>query len=80
MDDFEDTRQILAKALFIPADGIRADDKLLELKGMDSLAFETILVEIEDVTGRDIDAASAVEAETVADLANLLEKLRASPD
>jgi len=79
MDSLEETRQILAKALFIPANSITADDKLLELKGMDSLAFETILVEMEDATGRDLDAAKAVGTETVADLAELLEKLRASP-
>jgi len=79
MDSLEETRQILAKALFIPANSITADDKLLELKGMDSLAFETILEEMEDATGRDLDAAKAVGTETVADLAELLEKLRASP-
>ena len=78
MNSLDETRQILSKALFVPADTIKADDKLLELKGMDSLAFETILLGMEDATGRDLDAAKAVGAETVADLAELLEKLRAS--
>ena len=77
MDSIEEMKQILAKALFIPADKISGDDRLLELQGMDSLAFETILVEMEDATGRDLDAAKAVGAETVAHLAQLLDKLRA---
>ena len=76
MDSLDATKQILAAALMIPADSINADDRLLELKGMDSLAFESILVGIEDATGRDLDAAKAVGAETVADLALLLEKLK----
>lgn len=76
MDSLEETRKILAAALMVPPDSISADDKLLELKGMDSLAFESILVGIEDATGRDLDAAKAVGAETVADLALLLEKLK----
>jgi acyl carrier protein len=78
MDNLEETIQILARALFIPAVSIKAEDKLLELKGMDSLAFETIIVEMEDATGRDIDAAQAVGAETVSDLAELLQKLRSA--
>ena len=78
MDSLDATKQILAAALMIPADSISADDRLLELKGMDSLAFESILVGIEDLTGRDLDAAKAVGAETVADLALLLEKLKNS--
>ena len=78
MDSLQETTQILAKALFIPADSIHADDKLVELQGMDSLAFETVLVEMEDATGSDIDAAKAVGVETVSDLAEMLEKLRAS--
>jgi len=78
MDNLEETIQILARALFIPADSIKAEDKLLELKGMDSLAFETIIVEMEDATGRDIDAAQAVGNETVSDLAELLKKLRSA--
>ncbi|MGI9399942.1 MAG: acyl carrier protein [Rhizobiaceae bacterium] len=78
MDNLEETIQILARALFIPSESIKAEDKLLELKGMDSLAFETIIVELEDATGRDIDVAQAVGTETVADLAELLQKLRSA--
>ncbi len=77
MDNLQETKEILSRALFLPAESINADDKLLELNGMDSLAFETIVVELEDATGKDINAAEAVGTETVADLAKLLEKLRA---
>lgn len=77
MDNLQETKEILSRALFLPAESIKSDDKLLELNGMDSLAFETIVVELEDATGRDINAAEAVGTETVADLAKLLEKLRA---
>ncbi len=76
MDSLLETRNIFSRALFIPAESISANDVLLELKGMDSLAFETIVVEIEDATGCEIDVAQAVGVETVADLAQLLESLQ----
>lgn len=76
----EETRQILSRALFIPAESIKAEDRLLDLNGMDSLAFEAIILELEEATGRDIDVARAVGAETVADMARLLESLRAGQE
>ena len=75
MDKLDQARQILSKALFMPEDEIKPDDKLLELKGMDSLAFETIVLEIEDTTGKDVDVGQATSIETVADLSALLAKL-----
>ena len=75
MDSLGRARQILSKALFIPADDIQPDDRLLEIKGMDSLAFETIALEIEDATGRDLDVSKAMGVVTVADLAALLDSM-----
>ena len=75
MDNLARTRQILSKALFIPADDIQPEDRLLEMEGMDSLAFEMIALEIEDATGQDLDVAKAMNVETVADLVSLLDSM-----
>jgi len=76
MDSLGQARHILSKALFIPADDIQTDDRLLEMQGMDSLAFEMIAFEIEDATGQDLNISKVMGIETVADLASLIESMR----
>jgi len=75
MDSLGRAKHILSKALFIPADDIQPDDHLLEMEGMDSLAFEMIALEIEDTTGQDLDVSKAMGVVTVADLAGLLDSM-----
>ena len=77
MDTLEETKKILSKVLVLPPEKFTAEQQLLEIEGMDSLAFETIVVEIEDRTGRDVDTAKLLDLKTVQDLANLIQGLRA---
>ena len=69
-------QRIIAEALMIPADSIRADDPIANLKNIDSLSFEMIIVGIETETGRKIDPVDLMPLQTVGDLTKLLEKLQ----
>lgn len=69
-------QRIIAEALMIPADSIRADDPIANLKNIDSLSFEMIIVGIETETGSKIDPVDLMPLQTVGDLTKLLEKLQ----
>jgi acyl carrier protein len=72
MDALDTAKDILANCLFIPADKIGDDAGLYELKPIDSVTFETLVVEIEERTGRDIDVQALLTMKTVRDLAALI--------
>ena len=69
-------QRIIAEALMIPADSIHADDPIANLKNIDSLSFEMIIVGIETETSSKIDPVDLMPLQTVGDLTVLLEKLK----
>jgi len=73
MNHIDTVRRLIAESLLIPADSIHADDELAQLKNIDSLTFEMILVAIETETGRTIDPMDLMQIKTVGDLARLLD-------
>jgi len=73
MSALADAKEILATCLFVPADSIADDAVITDIKSIDSLAFETIMLEVEELTGRDVDPIKMLELSTVADLAGMLD-------
>ena len=73
MSALADAKEILATCLFVPADSIADDAVITDIKSIDSLAFETIMLEVEERTGRDVDPIKMLELSTVADLAGMLD-------
>ena len=73
MSTLNDAKNILAKCLFVPADSIADDAVIMEIKAVDLLAFETMMLEVEESTGKTIDPVALLELVTVADLAKMLD-------
>ena len=73
MNSIDTLRRLIAESLLIPESSIHADDELAQLKNIDSLTFEMILVAIETETGRVIDPMDLMQIKTVADLARLMD-------
>lgn len=76
MSEIEAVKQILSTAFFIPVASIKDDDLISSLKGMDSLSFEGLILELEQLAGREPDPVKLLEARTVADLAELLRDMK----
>lgn len=73
MNHIDTVRRLIAESLLIPADSIHADDELAQLKNIDSLTFEMILVAIETETGKAIEPMDLMQIRTVGELARLLD-------
>lgn len=69
-------QRIISESLLIPADSIQEEDLIVNLKNIDSLSFEMIVVSIENETDKIISPESLFTIKTVGDLASLLEKLK----
>lgn len=67
-------KEILSGSLFIPIEKISDDADINDIKEIDSLAFETIVIEIETVLNKEVDAMDLLELRSVKDLARILEK------
>ena len=76
MDNMTIAKEILSKALFVPQEQIDDDSDISGVKAMDSLAFEALVLEIEEWAGKDVDLVELMGVKTVRDLAALLEKYR----
>jgi len=76
MEYVQAAKEILSKALFVPAEQIGDDADINTIKAMDSLAFEALVLEIEERTGKDVDLVELMGLKTVSDLAAVLEKLK----
>ena len=76
MDNTKIAKEILSKALFVPREQIDDDSDINSIKAMDSLAFEALVLEIEERTGKDVDLVELMDVKTVRDLAAVLEKYR----
>lgn len=74
INHLEIAQNMLSGCLFIPQDYLKADTQIIAIPGFDSISFETLLAQIEDFIGEDIEYQPIIEIKTVQDLANFLEK------
>lgn len=79
MNAVETAKDILAQCLFIPADKISDDANIFDLKPIDSVTFETLVLEIENRIGREADIEALMGMRTVRDLAALVATSAGSP-
>lgn len=75
MDSLVIAKKILAESLFVPVEKISDDASINDVKELDSLSFEALLLEIEEITDREIDPIKIMQIKTVRDLADLVETL-----
>lgn len=78
LSELETIKTIIARAFFIPVSSIADDADISEIKGMDSLTFEALMLEIEQVSGQEPDPVALMDVRTVADLAGLIEEMKAA--
>lgn len=76
MDSLVIAKKILAESLFVPVEKISDDASINDIKELDSLSFEALLLEIEEITDREIDPVKIMQIKTVRDLADLIETLK----
>lgn len=76
LDDLREAKEIISKCLFVPEDRITDDADINSIKPLDSLAFESLVLEIEDRTGKEIDPLRLLELKTIRDLAAILKEPR----
>lgn len=69
-------REILARVLYVPVESIEHGASISDIKPLDSLSFEALILELEEVSGRDVDPVSLIDLKTVKDLADLLKGLQ----
>ena len=74
MDFLLQARQILSDCLFVPIEKISEDEKINDIKPLDSLTFELIMAQIETITQKEINPAELLNVHTVKELAHILEK------
>lgn len=63
---------MINRALEMPVAELTADSRLLEIKGLDSLAIERLAAELGEVKGGEISPFAFAQVETVGDLAKLV--------
>lgn len=74
MNYMQKAKEILSGSLFIPIEKISDDANINDIKEIDSLAFETIVIEIETALNKEVDAMDLLELRSVKDLAKILEQ------
>lgn len=74
MDYTLKAKEILSSCLFIPVDKIPDNATINDVKPLDSLAFELIVLEIEAFLQKEVDPMDLLELSSVQDLADILEK------
>ncbi|RLL65459.1 acyl carrier protein [Ochrobactrum soli] len=75
MDSLVIAKKILAESLFVPVEKISDDASINDVKELDSLSFEALLLEVEEITNREIDPIKIMQIKKVRDLADLIETL-----
>jgi acyl carrier protein len=75
MESLETAKDVLAKALFIHKDRIADDAAISDIKPLDSLSFEALILELEERTGKVVDPVDLIGISTIRDLAGVIEKL-----
>ncbi|HYG07942.1 MAG TPA: acyl carrier protein [Stenotrophomonas sp.] len=76
MSALQEAKEILSGCLFVPVDKIGDEAAIQSIKQMDSLSFATVVMELEERAGRQIDPVDLLELRTVRDVARLLERYR----
>lgn len=66
-------KTLLSNCLLVPIEHIGDDANVGDLRDVDSLMFEGIVVEIENITGAPLDVMDLMQLRTVRDIAKLLE-------
>lgn len=74
MDYLHQAKEILSGCLFLPLEKIPDNAALHDINELDSLAFESIVTEIETRTGRSMETMDLLRLRSVQDLANLLQR------
>ncbi|GEM_PF-999047 len=66
-------KTLLSHCLLIPVDHIEDDAEVGDLRDVDSLMFEGIVIEIENTIGTEVDVMDLLQLRTVRDVAKLLD-------
>ncbi|WP_036593774.1 acyl carrier protein [Ottowia thiooxydans] len=66
-------KMLLSHCLLIPVEQIDDDADVGDLRGVDSLMFEGIVIEIENATGTRVDVMDLLQLRTVRDVAKILD-------
>jgi len=74
MSELHAAKELLSGCLFVPVDKIDDDAVLHDLKEMDSLSFATLVLQLEQSVGREIDVMEILDLRSVRDVAALLGK------
>ncbi|MDR1828065.1 MAG: acyl carrier protein [Methylobacteriaceae bacterium] len=77
MSALREAQEVVAVALKIAPDDIKADDSITTYGKLDSVSFERLVLEIEERLDRKVRAVDFLNMKTVQDLADYLEKQRA---
>jgi acyl carrier protein len=73
-DAVEKVITMLNRALEQSVDGLSADTKVLDIKGIDSLAMERLAGELQNELGEEVNPMAFAQVETIADVAKLIDK------
>jgi acyl carrier protein len=68
-----DVIAMINRALETPVADLNAESRLLEIKGLDSLAIERLAAELGEAKGGELNPFAFAQVETVRDLAQMLE-------
>ena len=74
MSELQVAKAILSRALFVPEEMIGDDADIGAVKPLDSLDFESLVLEIERHLGAEFDVVHLIGVKSVRDLAAVLEK------
>ncbi|MBH1963619.1 MAG: acyl carrier protein [Comamonadaceae bacterium] len=66
-------KTLLSHCLLIPVEHIDDDADVGDLRDVDSLMFEGIVIEIENATGTPVDVMDLLQLRTVRDVAKILD-------
>ncbi|MEJ5032155.1 acyl carrier protein [Comamonas sp. MYb21] len=66
-------KTLLSNCLLVPVEHIGDDANVGDLRDVDSLMFEGIVIEIENATGMPVDVMDLLQLRTVRDVAKLLD-------
>ena len=65
---------LVATVLKIPRENLEPESQISTLPGFDSLAYEQLVLLVEEETGRQLEPLEMVSVETIADLAEILKR------
>jgi acyl carrier protein len=75
-----DAQALVADALGLPADSVSSDSSIYTLDSWDSMAHLRIILEIERVTGHELDTDQILSIESVKDVSGLMNTINVGND